>query len=78
MVELLVFASGLIAGIAIGAWGVWQLWLRHEKPVINANLVIDPAVLHQITAQMTLAWLDRQGLTWTAKGVDFDFNRVKK
>jgi len=78
MAELFIFVSGLIAGIAIGAWGVWQLWLKHERPIVHANLVIDPATLHQINAKMTLAWLERQGLTWTAKGAEFDFNRVKK
>ncbi len=78
MDSLLIFASGLIAGLAVGAWAAWQMWLRNERPVVHANLVIDPAVLHQINASMTLAWLDKQGLTWTAKGIDFDHDGVKR
>ena len=72
MNELLIFASGLIAGLAVGAWGTWQLWLKNENVTVNAKLVIDPAVLHQINAHMTLAWLEAQGLTWTAKGAVYD------
>lgn len=78
MDSLLIFASGLIAGIAIGAWGVWQLWLRHERVTVNATLVVTPEVLRQVNAAVTLKWLDAQGLTWTAKGAEFNHDRVQR
>ena len=76
---ILVFGVMCFAiGAAIGAWCAWQCWLKYTPPVIQASLVIDPVVLHQVNSAITLAWLDAQGLTWTAKGAVYDPSKVIK
>lgn len=81
MSELLIFAFGVICGATASAWLAWAIWLNQKPapaPVIHANLVVTPEVLRQVNAAVTLAWLDRQGLTWTAKGAAFNHDKVKK
>lgn len=65
-------AIGFVCGYA------FALLLNRKPPVINARLVIDPKVLHQINLQMVNAWLDQHGLTWQPKGAVFDPKKVIK
>lgn len=75
MADLLLFASGLIAGVAIGAWAAWQQWLRDEKPVVNVTLVADKNFANKIDSVVVSSWLDQRGLTWQPKGAVFELNK---
>ena len=68
-----VMGEFFVAGYAMGYAIAWLLYRKPAAPPnITANLVIDPAVLHQVNAQVTLAWLDKHGLTWMPKGATYD------
>lgn len=78
MINVVMLVIFFYAGFALGAW------VNRKPPVIKgarieANLVIDPAVLKQLNGAMVERWLDERGLTWQPKGAVFDLKRgVKK
>jgi membrane protein DedA with SNARE-associated domain len=57
-----VFGLGMVAGYLLGRFG---------KPV-EATLVVDREVLHQLSLAMVNAWLDQHGMTWQPKGAVYE------
>lgn len=57
-------------GYSVGKWNA-------RKPP-QLNITVDPAVLRQFNAEIVQAWLHARGLTWTAKGADFDLGQSVK
>jgi hypothetical protein len=65
----------LFVGFYLGAVASW--FFNRKPPVIKdaqitANLTVTPEVPTQVNAAITMAWLDKQGLTWMPKGAVFD------
>lgn len=75
MNETLQFILVFSIGATLGAWWSWHLWLKRERPIVNATLVITPQVLTQLNGQMVGAWLESHGMTWMPKGAAFDPHR---
>lgn len=59
----------IVWGMAVGAFIAWHFWLRQAKATLEIK--IDPEVLAQINSAMGMAWLDKNGLVWMPKGVEF-------
>ncbi|OGS90837.1 MAG: hypothetical protein A2Z95_06110 [Gallionellales bacterium GWA2_60_18] len=73
MDAILIFALGLIYGLAIGAWWANRRWVLCEKPVLN--ITVDKDVLSTVTQQMAMDWADRHGLTWQPKGAVYELGK---
>lgn len=77
MIIYIAIVTGLfLLGAAAGFFCAWQLFREPRK--IEANLVIDPKVLHQIDLAIVNAWLDKHGMTWQPKGAVYNPDKVIK
>ena len=68
MIHILFFTLGCV----VGAWAAWERFLRRERPEINLHVNYG-----DIESSIIEHWLDKRGLTWQPKGIDFEHTRKR-
>lgn len=65
----LIFIGGVICGAPFWIALAWSRFLRYERPPVQVT--VTPEVLHQVSSQMVMQWLETHGYVWMPKGKEF-------
>lgn len=79
MNDLKIFAMGVFVGGFVVAWA-WALIERFWEPQRRRKVEvrIDAEVLGQVTQEMVEGWLQRRGLIWMPKGLEYMAKKEKR